>query len=69
MASGSTLGQAMGELEIIDKHGVRATFTDNGIEVDLIPDIERCYYCNDARFYTQHGYKECVSCGCINGAV
>ena len=56
-------------MEIIDRHGVRATFTDNGIEVDLILDIERCYYCNDARFYTQHGYKECVSCGCINGAV
>ena len=56
-------------MEIIDRHGVRATFTDAGVEVDIVPDIEKCYYCNDARFYTQHGYKECVSCGCINGKV
>lgn len=69
MASGFTQVLTMGDMEIIDRHGVRATFTDAGVEVDIVPDIEKCYYCNDARFYTQHGYKECVSCGCINGKV
>lgn len=56
----------MGDMEMIDANGVRATFTDNGVVVDLVPLSECCEMCNDARLVNQDGVKKCVACGCIN---
>ena len=27
----------MGDMEMIDKAGIKATFTDNGVELDIVP--------------------------------
>jgi hypothetical protein len=53
----------MGDMEIIDQFGVRATFTDDGVKVDLVPEEQCCEICNDARFMTHEGFKKCVNCG------
>ena len=39
----------MGEMEMIGADGTRATFTDDGIVFDIIPNAERCDACNDPR--------------------
>jgi hypothetical protein len=56
----------MGDMEIIDPSGVRATFTDDGVVVDIVPLAECCEVCNDPRMLNKDGIKQCVSCGCIN---
>ena len=35
----------MGDMEIIDVNGVRATFTDAGVELDIVPLSECCEMC------------------------
>ena len=56
----------MGDMEIIDVNGVRATFTDAGVELDIVPLSECCEMCNDPRMITVDGVKKCVSCECVN---
>jgi hypothetical protein len=53
----------MGDLEIIDENGVRATFTDKGVSVDLVPDHELCTVCNDARLLSLGDWVVCYRCG------
>ena len=52
MVDGILKARAMGDLEMIDPNGVRATFTDKGIEVDIVPSNECCEICGDARMLT-----------------
>jgi hypothetical protein len=56
----------MGDMEMIDATGMRATFTDNGVVLDVVPMAECCEMCNDPRLMTVDGIKKCVACGCIN---
>lgn len=56
----------MGDMEIIDVNGVRATFTDAGVELDIVPLSECCEMCNDPRMITVDGVRKCVSCECVN---
>ena len=59
----------MGDMEMIDKHGVKATFTDAGIELDIVPFNECCQFCNDPRILNEDGLRKCVACGCNNDTV
>ncbi len=52
----------MGDMEIIDSKGVRATFTDDGVKVDLVPSFECCIDCGDARLMSDGGYIKCYNC-------
>jgi hypothetical protein len=54
----------MGDMEMIDRHGVKAIFTDKGIEIDLVRQDERCIACNDARLLHEGMTRVCVCCGC-----
>ncbi len=63
MADGILKARAMGDLEMIDPNGVRATFTDKGIEVDIVPSNECCEICGDARMLTHEDYVKCFRCG------
>jgi hypothetical protein len=54
----------VGDMEMIDKHGVKATFTDRGVEIDLVRSHERCILCNDPRLLHEGMTKLCFSCGC-----
>ncbi len=54
----------MGDMEMIDKHGVKATFTDRGVEIDIVRSNERCILCNDPRILHEGMTKLCFSCGC-----
>jgi hypothetical protein len=54
----------VGDMEIIDQYGVKAIFTDNGVEIDLIRQYERCIACNDPRLLHEGMTKDCVCCGC-----
>ena len=56
--------QSMGDMEIIDQYGVKATFTDQGVFVDVVPDDECCVACNDARLLREGTFKVCFMCGC-----
>lgn len=56
----------MGDMEIIDSTGLRATFTDEGVKLDVVPLSECCEFCNDPRLINEDGVKKCFSCGCIN---
>ena len=56
----------MGDLEMIDPTGVRATFTDNGVELDIVPLADCCEMCNDPRMMNIDGVKTCVSCHNVN---
>jgi hypothetical protein len=56
----------MGDLEIIDPSGLRATFTDDGVALDIVPLSDCCEMCNDPRLMTVEGVKKCVACGCVN---
>jgi len=56
----------MGNLEIIEPSGLRATFTDEGVALDIVPLSECCEMCNDPRVMTVEGVKKCVACGCVN---
>ena len=54
----------MGDMEIIDQHGVKATFTDNGVQLEIVQWVDRCLACNDPRLMREGMYKICVTCGC-----
>ena len=56
----------MGDMEMIDATGIKATFTDDGVVLDIVPMSECCEMCNDPRLITVDGIKKCVACGCIN---
>jgi hypothetical protein len=56
----------MGDMEMIDPAGVRARFTDDGVEVDIVPFSECCEFCNDPRMMNVNGVRRCAGCGCIN---
>ena len=56
----------MGDMEMIDATGMKATFTDDGVVLDIVPLSECCEMCNDPRLITVDGIKKCVACGCIN---
>ena len=56
----------MGDMEMIDATGMRATFTDNGVVLDVVPLSECCESCNDPRLINEGGVKKCVACGCVN---
>jgi hypothetical protein len=56
----------MGEMEMIDPAGMRATFTDSGIVVDVVPMSECCELCNDPRMINVNGVKTCPICHNIN---
>lgn len=56
----------MGDMEMIDATGMRATFTDTGVELDIVPLSECCESCNDPRMMNIDGVRKCVACGCIN---
>ena len=56
----------MGDMEMIDPNGVRATFTDNKVVVDIVPLSECCEFCNDPRMLNESGVRTCVGCGCVN---
>jgi hypothetical protein len=66
MGNGFTLGVTMGDMEMIDKYGVKATFTDNGVELDIVPISECCEVCNDPRMLNINGVRKCAGCGCVN---
>ena len=64
MAPLSSRSLSMGDMEIIDQYGVKATFTDKGVFVDVVPDAECCVACNDARLLREGTFKVCFMCGC-----
>lgn len=53
-------------MEMIDPSGLRATFTDKGIALDVVPLSECCEMCNDPRMMTIEGVRKCVRCKCVN---
>jgi len=64
MAPGISKRWSVGDMEMIDKHGVKATFTDRGVEIDIVRANERCILCNDPRLLHEGMTKLCFSCGC-----
>ena len=58
--------ELMGDMEMIYPDGLKKTFTDKGVELDLVPLSECCEMCNDPRLITVDGIKKCAACGCIN---
>ena len=54
----------MGDMEMIDQHGVKATFTDNGVQLEIVQWADRCLACNDPRLMREGTYKICVTCWC-----
>ncbi len=64
MAPGSLRNRSMGDMEMIDQYGVKATFKDHGVFVEVVPDAECCVACNDARLLREGTFKVCFMCGC-----
>ena len=56
--------QSMGDMEMIDQHGVKAKFTDNGVELEIVKWTDRCVSCNDPRLLREGNRKVCAFCGC-----
>lgn len=56
--------QSMGDMEMIDQHGVKAKFTDNGVQLEIVKWSDRCIACNDPRLMREGNTKVCVCCGC-----
>jgi Zn finger protein HypA/HybF involved in hydrogenase expression len=56
----------MGDMEMIDEHGVKATFKDDGVHLDIVPLSECCEMCNDPRMIDMNGVKVCPLCSSIN---
>ena len=54
----------MGDMEMIDEHGVKAKFTDNGVELEIVKWTDRCVSCNDPRLLREGNRKVCAFCGC-----
>jgi hypothetical protein len=65
-ANGITRIPTMGDMEMIGADGVRATFTDSGVELDIVPLNECCEWCNDPRMLNINGVRKCAGCGCVN---
>ena len=66
MESGTTLVLTMGNMEMIGADGIRATFTDSGVELDIVPLNQCCEWCNDPRMLNINGVRKCAGCGCVN---
>ena len=66
MASGITRIPTMGDMEMIGADGIRATFTDSGVELDIVPLNQCCEWCNDPRMLNINGVRKCAGCGCVN---
>jgi len=66
MVDGILKVKFMGDMEIIDPSGLRATFTEKGVALDIVPLSECCEMCNDPRMITVNGIKKCVACHCVN---
>ena len=60
MVNGSTLGQAMGELQIIRPDGLRSTFTDDGVVNDFVPNSLCCVWCDDPRVLSDGTCTQCM---------
>jgi hypothetical protein len=56
----------MGDMEMIGADGIRATFTDSGVELDIVPLNQCCEWCNDPRMLNINGVRKCAGCGCVN---
>ena len=56
----------MGDMEMIDEHGVKATLKDDGVHLDIVPLSECCEMCNDPRMIDMNGVKVCPVCTSIN---
>jgi hypothetical protein len=54
----------VGDMEMIDKHGVKAKFTDKGVEIEIVNWTDRCVSCNDPRLLREGNRKVCAFCGC-----
>ena len=54
----------MGDMEMIDQHGVKAKFTDSGVELEIVKWTDRCVSCNDPRLLREGNRKVCSFCGC-----
>lgn len=69
MATGTSLvrmTEHMGDMEMIYPDGLRKTFTDKGVELDLVLLSECCEMCNDPRTVNIDGIRTCVVCHNIN---
>jgi hypothetical protein len=64
MVVGCLRSRSVGDMEMIDQHGVKATFTDNGVQLEIVQWADRCLACNDPRLMREGTYKICVTCGC-----
>lgn len=58
--------ELMGDMEMIYPNGLKKTFTDKGVELDLVPLSECCEMCNDPRTVNIDGIRTCVVCHNIN---
>jgi hypothetical protein len=56
----------MGDMEMIDATGMRATFKDDGVVLDVVPMSECCENCNDPRMVDVDGIKTCPFCHNVN---
>ena len=56
--------RSVGDMEMIDQHGVKAKFTDNGVQLEIVKWSDRCIACNDPRLMREGNTKVCVCCGC-----
>jgi hypothetical protein len=69
MAIGTSLMrmiELMADMEMIYPDGLKRTFTDKGVELDLVPLSECCEMCNDPRMINIDGIKTCIVCNNIN---
>ncbi len=58
--------EQMGDMEMIYPDGLKRTFTDKGVELDLVPLSECCEMCNDPRTVNLDGIRTCVVCHNVN---
>ena len=63
-ATGTLRSRSVGDMEMIDKHGVKAKFTDKGVEIEIVNWTDRCVSCNDPRLLREGNRKVCAFCGC-----
>jgi len=58
--------ELMADMEMIYPDGLKRTFTNNGVELDLVPLSECCEMCNDPRMVNLDGIRTCVVCHNVN---
>jgi len=58
--------EQMADMEMIYPDGLKRTFTDKGVELDLVPLSECCEMCNDPRMVNLDGIRTCVVCHNVN---